>query len=199
MQLGPVSVFRVGQGCGPIQRDIRARPLARRQLLSAATRRASDELKIIREAREKQLSVTDLLAKLTNATQKPSMADIAAQNANSLTEEFFLTTSTYMEMAKKEGNTEIAGKLEEALRTAMAEKQKHLRPEIRLLNQLMQIQDDSQRLKLLQASKNTVQMNDGYFLKLVDNMMKDLKRQPKSSGSALAIHQLQSIQQGAPS
>ena len=54
--------------------------------------------KTIREARDKQLSVTDLLAKFTNASQKPSMADIAAQNANSLTEEFFLTTSTYLEM-----------------------------------------------------------------------------------------------------
>ena len=53
-----------------------------------------------------------------------------------------------MLQAKKEGNAEIAGKLEEALRTAMAEKQKHLRPEIRLLNELMQIHGDSQRQKV---------------------------------------------------
>lgn len=53
-----------------------------------------------------------------------------------------------MLQAKKEGNAEIASKLEEALRTAMAEKQKHLRPEIRLLNELMQIQGDSQRQKV---------------------------------------------------
>ena len=56
--------------------------------------------KTIREAREKQLSVTDLLAKLTNATHQPSMAEVAARNAGSLTEEFFLTTSTYMEMVR---------------------------------------------------------------------------------------------------
>lgn len=56
----------------------------------------------IREARENQLSVTDLLAKFTNATQKPSMADIAAQNYNSLTEEFFRITSTYLEMVRFE-------------------------------------------------------------------------------------------------
>ena len=53
-----------------------------------------------------------------------------------------------MLQAKKEGNAEIAGKLEEALRIAMAEKQKHLRPEIRLLNDLMQIKDDSERLQV---------------------------------------------------
>lgn len=50
--------------------------------------------------------------------------------------------------AKKEGNAEIAAKLEETLRVAMAELQKHLRPEIRLLNELMQIQDDGERLKV---------------------------------------------------
>ena len=50
--------------------------------------------------------------------------------------------------AKKEGNAEIAAKLESALRVAMAEKQKHLRPEIRLLNELMQIKDDTQRQRV---------------------------------------------------
>lgn len=39
--------------------------------------------------------------------------------------------------AKKEGNTEVCRKLEEVLRVAMEEKQKTLRPEIQLLNNLM--------------------------------------------------------------
>lgn len=42
-----------------------------------------------------------------------------------------------MQQAKKEGNTEVCRKLEEVLRVAMEEKQKTLRPEIQLLNNLM--------------------------------------------------------------
>ena len=43
----------------------------------------------------------------------------------------------FAQQAKKEGNTEVCRKLEEVLRVAMEEKQKTLRPEIQLLNNLM--------------------------------------------------------------
>lgn len=42
-----------------------------------------------------------------------------------------------LHQAKKEGNKEVCSKLEHVLKIAMEEKQKTLRPEIQLLNNLM--------------------------------------------------------------
>ena len=42
-----------------------------------------------------------------------------------------------LSQAKKEGNKDVCAKLEQVLKVAMEEKQKTLRPEIQLLNNLM--------------------------------------------------------------
>ena len=101
----------------------------------------------------------------------------ARQNIDSLTEEFFMVSSTYLEMvgvrslaltcsviqrpqytcdtrahqnkqelqAKKEKNSAVAKQLEGALKAAMEEKQKTLRPEIQLLNNLLAVNSRTAR------------------------------------------------------
>jgi len=114
----------------------------------------------VKQARTTQVETTEVLADLLQA---PNIAATARNNIDSINEEFFMVSSTYLDMvchvpvachtckweqyswkalllhkqAKKEGNTEVCRKLEEVLRVAMEEKQKTLRPEIQLLNNLM--------------------------------------------------------------
>jgi hypothetical protein len=103
----------------------------------------------IREARQQQIHATDLLARLLQA---PDAKAIAAEHVDSLTEEFFIMSSTYLDMvraqflplkthcrcitmllfgfstkagcdlcrlppsqARKEGNPDVSGKLEQVL------------------------------------------------------------------------------------
>ncbi|DBA92775.1 TPA: hypothetical protein ACH3X1_002967 [Trebouxia sp. C0004] len=98
---------------------------------SDSTRQTQDHVK---QARTTQVKTTEVLADLLQA---PNIAATARNNIDSINEEFFMVSSTYLDMAKKEGNTEVCRKLEEVLRVAMEEKQKTLRPEIQLLNNLM--------------------------------------------------------------
>ena len=116
-------------------------------------------------SRAPQIKATELLSQLLQS-EDPRAA--ARQNVDSLTEEFFMVSSTYLEMvrtaaaaaaigghdtcsfalntafvacsqAKKEQNSEVAKQLESALKAAMEEKQKTLRPEIQLLNNLLAV------------------------------------------------------------
>ena len=68
--------------------------------------------------------------------------------------------------AKKEGNKEVCAKLEQVLKIAMEEKQKTLRPEIQLLNNLMAATTvpERERVRPLQQSSLFEQYFTKYFL-----------------------------------
>ena len=80
-------------------------------------------------SRAMQLAESQYLAELLNA---PDPTKKAEELAESLTENFFIVASTYLDMARREANTEVAEKLEEVLRIAMKAKNKTLRPEIQV-------------------------------------------------------------------
>jgi hypothetical protein len=61
---------------------------------------------------------------------------------------------SYLAMAVKEGNTDVAAQLETAMRVAMQAKQATLRPEIRLLNELLAIETPDARQKVRGAACN---------------------------------------------
>lgn len=92
-----------------------------------------------------QAPVAQLLRTLLQARD---LAAAARENAGSLNEEFFMVTNTYIAMAQKEGNVEVASQLESVLKAAWAEKQKTLRPEIRLLNRLLELPTAEERIKV---------------------------------------------------
>lgn len=147
----------------------------------------------IREARKQQIQATDLLARLLQA---PDAKAIAAEHVDSLTEEFFIMSSTYLDMARKEGNPDVSGKLEQVIQIAMGEKQKTLRSEIQLLNTILACSSQSERQKVYVAP-DTVErltMNDRYFFRvLLDRMIQDVKRQQPSANQAELHKRLQQI------
>lgn len=156
---------------------------------SDSTRQTQDHVK---QARTTQVKTTEVLAELLQA---PDIAATARDNVDSINEEFFMVSSTYLDMAKKEGNTEVCRKLEEVLRVAMEEKQKTLRPEIQLLNNLMAATTVPERERVL--SQDTAQqaqtMNNGYFFGLLDRMISDVNRQPDNRRKKDLMDQLQEI------
>lgn len=54
----------------------------------------------------------------------------------------------HLPQARKEGNADVTAKLEQVLKIAMDEKQKTLRPEIQLLNQLLACDSPADRQKV---------------------------------------------------
>ncbi|XP_024530005.1 uncharacterized protein LOC9659499 [Selaginella moellendorffii] len=87
--------------------------------------------KKIEESRKFQLQATEVLAEILKSAEKEKRAEELVDNLN---EEFFYIASTYLSMAKKEANVEVVNQVENALKAAMAAKDKTLRPEIRLFN-----------------------------------------------------------------
>lgn len=156
---------------------------------SDSTRQTQDHVK---QARTTQVKTTEVLADLLQA---PDIAATARNNIDSINEEFFMVSSTYLDMAKKEGNTEVCRKLEEVLRVAMEEKQKTLRPEIQLLNNLMAATTVPERERVLSqdTAKQAQTMNNGYFFGLLDRMISDVNRQPDNRRKKDLVDQLQEI------
>lgn len=132
----------------------------------------------IRTQRQIAIAATDLLAKLLQAEDK--VKEIAIEYVESLNEEFFHIGSAYLQMAKKEGDEAVAGRLEAALKAAMEVKNSTLRPEIQLLNKLLGADTELQRKQILNSSDagTILSMNDFYFFGLLDRMTKDVSRQP---------------------
>lgn len=158
----------------------------------------------IKKARGKQISSTDLLA---NLLQAPNLEASAAESVDSMTEDFFMMASTYLDMAKKEGNKDVASKLEIVLQAAMSAKQSTLRPEIQLLNTLLSCKSAEERGQVFrqpETAKRLV-MNDRYFFtKLLDRMITDIQGADSQSGTHLASnkqkllsHQLSLIKEEA--
>ncbi|KAL0017760.1 hypothetical protein WJX77_010093 [Trebouxia sp. C0004] len=156
---------------------------------SDSTRQTQDHVK---QARTTQVKTTEVLADLLQA---PNIAATARNNIDSINEEFFMVSSTYLDMAKKEGNTEVCRKLEEVLRVAMEEKQKTLRPEIQLLNNLMAATTVPERERVLSqdTAEQAQTMNNGYFFGLLDRMISDVNRQPDNRRKKDLMDQLQEI------
>ena len=93
-----------------------------------------------------------------------------------LDEQFFMIGGSYLEMAKKEGNVEVIAQIQKCMDAAMAEKTATLRPEIQLLNLL--VNGDTKRINdLLSDKKNqeTLKRDNGYFFTLVKKMYQDVK------------------------
>lgn len=59
-----------------------------------------------------------------------------------------LACRSYLSMAQKEGNQEVTGHIETALKAAMEAKQATLRPEIQLLNRLLGAEDAAARQRV---------------------------------------------------
>uniref|UniRef100_A0A7I4F6G5 Uncharacterized protein n=1 Tax=Physcomitrium patens TaxID=3218 RepID=A0A7I4F6G5_PHYPA len=129
------------------------------------------------KAKKFQLQATEVLAELLKSSNVQSTA---AKLVDSLTEEFFMVASTYFEM--KEGNAEVMKRIEGVLEVAMAEKGKTLRPEIQLMNKLLNEKDQGKRAETMRSYSQYITDSDGYFYELLQRMNNDvegLKDSPK--------------------
>lgn len=132
---------------------------------------------MIREQRQSQLTATDLIAKLLQSSQP---AVVAEEHLEQLDQQFFGVANMFLRMAEQEGNTEVFEQLKAALKAAMEVKQKSLRPEIQLLNELLSAEDSAARRRLLnrQQAGETLELDGGYFFQLLQRVTKDLEAQP---------------------
>eukprot|EP00250_Pteridium_aquilinum_P001378 c11580_g1_i1 orf=579-1250(-) len=127
-------------------------------------------------ARKMQTNATDLLAQLMKAE---NTAQFAQEHVESLNQEFFMIASTYLSMAKKEGNAEVVNRIETTLKIAMQEREKTLRPEIQLLNQLLRDNGASERSRTMSRFLDYLK-SDSYFFQLLNRMTLDVEKQPTS-------------------
>lgn len=77
-------------------------------------------------------------------------------------------------MAHKENNEEVTKDLQRVIKLAMAAKNALLRPEIRLLNDLLECQSNwLKRKQVLNRSSvpDVLRADDGYFFTLLDRML----------------------------
>lgn len=201
-------------GCGARMQATDARPglaaIKRRrrglqqtqQRLHAATRKVQVSVQVqassgpkdpVQAARQPQLQATEVLTQLLKSTD---LTAASRQLVDHMSEEFFMVGSTYLDMAKKEGEPEVVERLELVLRAAMEAKNATLRPEIRLLNQLLGCEEDAQARKQLlnrQASGDALTSDDGYFFKLLEQVTADVVKQPENPRKASLLQWLAQI------
>lgn len=144
-------------------------PQVRRALRLSVTSRpwitcGASESERVAELSKRQLRSTELLAELLKTENRQQFAQ---EHVDSLTEDFFLVSSTFMEMARKDGNMDMVKQIESALKVAMDEKGKTLRPEIQLLNQLLQQNRASERSATFKGNSQYLR-NDSYFFELLE-------------------------------
>lgn len=151
--------------------------------------RGASESERVAELSKRQMKSTELLAELLKTDNRPQFAQ---EHVDSLTEDFFLVSSTFMEMARKDGNMDMVKQIESALKVAMDEKGKTLRPEIQLLNQLLQQTRSSERSTTFKGNSQYLR-NDSYFFELLRMMTKDVEKQPDSPRKSNLLKQLQII------
>lgn len=87
---------------------------------------------------------------------------------------------------------EIANNLKTTLQIAMEEKNKTLRPEIRLLNKLLTEKKSGERIKTIQANLHYLEA-DSYFFQLLNRLTLDVERQPDNPKKAELMVQMKSI------
>eukprot|EP00897_Mesotaenium_endlicherianum_P008239 jgi/Mesen1/7443/ME000389S06783 len=154
---------------------------------------AQNNAERVATSRKIQLNASQLLAQLLQAD---NLQQVVVENLDSVTEDFLVVTSTYMEMAKKEGNEEVAKQLRGVLEVAMMEKEKTLRPEIRLLNKLIRDKNPSERMVTIQNNGKYLQ-SDSYFFTLLNRMALDVEHQPPNDEQRKLLTKLKSIQREA--
>ena len=137
--------------------------------------------------RASQEAATRLLAELLSA---PDLGEAVAKNAASLTEEFFMVASTYMNMAQGEGNDEVVETLSTVLEAAFQERMKTLPPEIRLLNVLMRAEDAEAREAAMAADPGAI---GPPFFNLTEQMLKDVSGQPAGQERDAVLAQLEGV------
>eukprot|EP00210_Caulerpa_lentillifera_P005065 g4838.t1 len=145
-------------------------------------------------AREMQEKASKNLALLLESTDPEATA---AAMVEELTENFFVIASTYLEMAKKESESIVAEKLESVLRVAMKAKNKSLRIEIQLLNELLAVDSMQKRSEILrrEGAKEILTMNEKYFFQLLNTMIKDVDSRADSLQNRQLMHKLDAIQE----
>eukprot|EP00958_Prasinococcus_capsulatus_P012969 scaffold1315_cov405-Prasinococcus_capsulatus_cf.AAC.14 len=98
-------------------------------------------------------------------------------------------------MAKKEGNVEVIAQIQKCMDAAMAEKTATLRPEIQLLNLL--VNADEERIEeLLRDARHqeTLKRDNGYFFQLVKKMYQDVKKQNGNPQQKKLMKQLREVE-----
>lgn len=153
------------------------------------TKCRASESERVAELSKRQMKSTDLLAELLKTDNRQQFAQ---EHVDSLTEDFFLVSSTFMEMARKDGNMDMVKQIESALKVAMDEKGKTLRPEIQLLNQLLQQNRGSERSATFRGNSQYLR-NDSYFFELLRMMTNDVEMQPDSPQKSKLLKRLQII------
>lgn len=157
---------------------------------------ADDGEDFVSSNRNVQVKGSQLLMKLLEADD---LRQAAIELVPEMDESFFMVGSTYMDMAKKDKQTEVAARIEAALKVAMEEKGKTLRPEIRLLNELIAVDDSVKRKRILntKSAGEALQMNEGYFFILLSQFRSDVEKQPDKPGKNDLLDQLQEIEMEA--
>ena len=170
---------------------------------------------VVRTARETQLSASELLvrssllyrarhaAKASPRTQAEflqaaDLKEAVSKRVSLLDEAWFTAVSTYISLARREGQPQVEESLTAVLRAAAAAKDATLRPEIRLLNALMRVTTAAEReLLFFQQAQALVRCADappacasglfsracprsdnGYFFTLLARVTSDVERQP---------------------
>ncbi|CAI5535923.1 unnamed protein product [Closterium sp. Naga37s-1] len=129
--------------------------------------------KMASQSRRVQVDATRVLAELLQAKE---LEATVRERVDDLSEEFFMVASAYVDMARKEGNPEVVQQLETVLKVAMVEKEKTLRPEIRMLNQLLRDKTPADRAKTLAAYEEYL-VAGSYFFHLLNRMLVDVESQ----------------------
>lgn len=78
---------------------------------------------------------------------------------------------------------------------ALNEKEKTLRPEIRLLNRLLRETSSSGRDAVFREDLSLLGSDDGYFADLVKRMLSDVERQPENPRKGELLRKLKDIKQ----
>lgn len=76
---------------------------------------------------------------------------------------------------------------------ALEEKEKTLRPEIRLLNRLLREKNASGRNTIFREDLSLLSSEDGYFASLVMRMLSDVERQPENPRKGELLKKLKAI------
>ncbi|CAM6088389.1 unnamed protein product [Calypogeia fissa] len=149
----------------------------------------ASEKEKLQGARKNQLQATEVFAELLKAGDVRAAAQ---EHVTDLTEDFFLIASTYLDLAKKEGNVEVVTKLESTLQIAMSVKEATLRPEIRLLNQLLRQKDAKELSNIIQSNLQYLQP-DSYFFQILKRMIADVEKQTQNPNRLKLLAQLRYI------
>lgn len=136
------------------------------------------------------MQATEVLAELLKSKNPQATA---SKYLDHLSEEFFMVASTYLEMAKKEGNVEVMKKIEEVLEIAMTEKGKTLRPEIQLMNKLLNETDQYERAKTIKSNSLYIMDSDSYFYELLQRMSTDVENLKDSPKKQKLLTQIRTV------